>query len=348
MSRGSRIRGRGTVAASVALLAVVVFPQASLAGEGGRPVKQLLTGVMDREGPPPARLAGVMDTYALHLHWKNLQPRAGGRLATRGLDRALNAAAEDGERVKLRVLTGVQSPDWAKRLGGPPVHVTNPANGQYGTVPRFWTRRFGAAYAELQRRLAGRYDDSRVVAEVAISRCTLFYAEPFLRHAWLGANRSALVRAGYTPRADKACHRQEIDAHRVWSRTRSGLALNPAQLVGSSGRIVVDDRFTARMMAYCRNRLHGRCILENLSIRSPISGLDPDPRRPHYRRMYRAMKAQGPPVAFQTATAARMGNCSRTLEWAIDMRAAYVELPRNPHAAGCSWETMVSADRRLR
>ena len=85
---------------------------------------------MDREGPPPARLDGVMDTYALHLHWKDLQPRAGGRLATRGLDRALNAAAEDGERVKLRVLTGVHSPDWAKRLGGPPVHVTNPANGR--------------------------------------------------------------------------------------------------------------------------------------------------------------------------------------------------------------------------
>ena len=26
------------------------------------------------------------------------------------------------------------------------------------------------------------------------------------------------------------------------------------------------------MMTYCRDRLHGRCILENLSIRSPISG----------------------------------------------------------------------------
>ena len=92
MSHGSRVRGRGTVAVSVALLAVVVFPQASLAGEGGRPLEQLLTGVIDREGPPPARLAGVMDTYALHLPWKDLQPRAGGRLATRGLDRALDAA----------------------------------------------------------------------------------------------------------------------------------------------------------------------------------------------------------------------------------------------------------------
>ena len=135
----------------------------------------------------------------------------------------------------MRVLAGVQSPDWAKRLGGPPVQVTNPTNGQYGTVPRFWTRRFGAAYAKLQRRLASRYDDSCVVAEVRSPAAPSSTPSRSSGTPGCGANRSALVRAGYTPRADKACHRQEIDAHRVWSRTRSGLALNPAQLVGVEG-----------------------------------------------------------------------------------------------------------------
>ena len=125
----------------------------------------------------------------------------------------MNQAADDGERVKLRILAGVHSPGWAEQLGGPPVPVGNPTNGQSGTVPRFWTPAFGRAYAELQRRLSGRYDDRRVVAEVTVSRCTLFYAEPFLRHAWLASNRSALLRAGYTRQADKTCHRSEVDAY---------------------------------------------------------------------------------------------------------------------------------------
>ena len=249
----------------LAFLPAVTSPSASAeTGPRAASVKPLLTGLLDRDGAPPAAYHGLMDAYALRVLWSDLQPRRTGPLSTRALDQALRHAGQRGAHVKLRVMAGVHAPRWAKRLGGPPMRMVNPTNGHGGTVPRFWTRPFGKAYNDLQRRLAARYDDRAVLGEVAISRCTVFYAEPFLRHSTSASNRSALVRAGYSRKKDRACHRSEVVAHRVWQRTRSGLAFNPAQFVTAKGRAVVDDRFTAQMMSYCRSRLGTRCVLENL------------------------------------------------------------------------------------
>lgn len=309
-------------------------------------VKPLLTGLLSREGPPPAGLEAVVRSYALRVNWKDLQPTAGS-LVTTALDADLAAAAARGARVKLRVFAGVNSPDWAKQLGGQPVAMIDPFDGKTGSVPRFWTPEFGAAYANLQTMLAARYDANPVVAEVVVSRCSAFYPEPFLRQTSNADNRAALLAAGYTMDADKACHRAQVDAHQVWAQTHSGLAFNPAQFVSAAGAAVADDAFTAEMMSYCRSRLGSRCVLENMSIRSPISSLDPNPAQPRYQRMYDAMAAQGPPLAFQTAVEDRIGDCAATLDWAITMHAAHVELPRDPAAAGCTAEVLASADARL-
>ena len=212
-------------------------------------------------------------------------------------------------------------------------------------MPRFWTPAFGRAYNDLQRRMAARYDNNLTVAEVVISRCTTFYAEPFVRQTSIAKNRKNLIKAGYTARKDKACHKAEVNAHRVWTRTRAGLAFNPAQFV-SKKRQVVSDGFTVTMMRYCRSRLGYRCVLENNSIRSPIASLDKG-TKPHYQRMYANMVVHSPSRAFQTATAARMGSCAATLDWAADRDAAYVELPWNAADAGCTRAVLQAAAKRL-
>ena len=88
------------------------------------------------------------------------------------------------------------------------------------------------------------------------------------------------------------------------------------------------------MMAYCRYELGSRCVLENDSIRDPISGLNSN-----YAQMYAAMTgASGPidltiikglnvdvplgaPLAFQTAVASKIGDFWGTLEWARENHA---------------------------
>ena len=110
------------------------------------------------------------------------------------------------------------------------------------------------------------------------------------------------------------------------------------------------------MMRYCRERSAAAASLENNSIRSPIHSLDPGHGRPALPGMYQAMTKHSPSRAFQTATAARMGKCAQTLDWAADRGASYVELPWNAADAGCTtgilrdaargWGTESPADRR--
>ncbi len=312
-------------------------------------MKPMLTGLLARHGPPSGSLAALVDDYVLPISWADLQPTARGGLETETLDAGLRGALARGARVKLRISGGGHAPAWAKRLGGKPFIMIDPRDRSRWSVPRFWTRAYGDAYAELHRLLAARYDSNPVLAEVVISRCTSVYAEPFLRQTSLRFNRNALLKAGYTVAADKACHRQEVVAHEVWSTTRSGLAFNPAQFVQSDGDAAVSDVFTRNMMIFCRATLGRRCVIENMSIRSPMSSLDPNPRRPHYKRMYAAMVKTGPPLAFQTAAPPRLGDCASTLRWAMARNAYFVELPRRPMSAsaGCSWSGLSFADARL-
>ena len=350
-SHGSRLAWP-TLLGCAALLAlllgpVLLAPGAVQAAPADGRLKPLLTGLLDRSGPPPAELRDTVRAYVLQVSWRDLQPVDSSSITTRVLDRRLDQARAQGARVKLRIMTGVESPRWAKRLGGRPVELSDRHDDQSGRVPRFWTAAFGTAYADLHERLAARYDADPTVAEVVVSRCTTFYAEPFIRQTSDPASRRALLRAGYTRAADKACHRREIDAHRVWQQTRSGLALNPAQFVTGDGGRTVDDAFTVAIMRYCARTLGARCVLENNSIRSPIASLDPNPQEPHYRRMYRAMRRHAPSQAFQTATAARMGHCARTLDWAAERGASYVELPWNAADAGCTVRILTAAAGRL-
>lgn len=338
------LRGAGIL--TLLLGPLLVSPGAAHASPAEPSLKPPLTGLLDRSGPPPVALQHAVRSYVVQLSWKDLQPTPAS-FTTAALDRRLAEAREQGARVKLRIMAGVGSPGWAKRLDGRPVPLRDRHDAQSGSVPRFWTAAFAAAYADLHERLAARYDADPVVAEVVVSQCSTFYAEPFIRQTSDRRSRLALLHAGYSRAADQECHRREVDAHRVWSRTRSGLALNPAQFVTRGGGRTVDDEFTVAMMRYCQRRLGPRCVLENNSIRSPIASLDPNPRQPHYRRMYRAMARRAPGLAFQTATAARMGECSRTLDWAARQGAAYVELPWNAADAGCTPSILSAAARRL-
>jgi hypothetical protein len=341
----ARTRSRAAATVLVVLSALVASVVAVLtAGAPASAVitpKPLLSGVLDRNGPPPDSLRDVVDAYVVQVTWSKLQPTRHS-FRTRALDRAFRQARHSGSRVKLRVLAGVHAPGWAKRLGGAPVSMRDPHDGQRGTVPRFWTASFGSAYADLQRRLASRYDDRPVLAEVVISRCTTFYAEPFVRQTSDRASRKALRRAGYTVARDKRCHHQEVAAHRVWKRTRAGLALNPAQFVTRGGGRTVDTGFTIAMMRSCRNTLGRRCVLENNSIRSPIASLGDQ-----YHRMYAAMARRAPTLGFQTATAERIGSCADTLDWAADRGASYVEIPWNADEAGCTRQVLSEFSRQV-
>ncbi|MDQ6721051.1 MAG: hypothetical protein M3003_09700, partial [Candidatus Dormibacteraeota bacterium] len=65
--------------------------------------------------------------------------------------------------------------------------------------------------------------------------------------------------------------------------------------------------------------LGARCVLANNSLRTPL--------QIQYQAMYDNMKSLGPPIAFQTATRAKVGDLGATILTAISLGAASVELP---------------------
>jgi hypothetical protein len=289
-------------------------------------LKPVLSGLLDRNGTPPAAYVPSLGGFVVNVHWSDLQPSRGGTLAPdNAIDqaivtvRALNAQYHVDLGLKIRVFAGVWAPTWAKGLGGHPITLINPQNGAEGTIGPFWTESFGAAYDQLETLLAAKYDEVAEIREVTISRCSTFYDEPFIRDTGYSPNVTALLAAGYSVAADETCQREEIQASAVWHHTHSDLAFNPYEAIFPGGTTSTDELFTESMMAYCRQVLASACVLENNSLRFPVQA--------GYMAMYANMQALGHPISFQTATAARVGNLSGTLNYAITLGASSVELP---------------------
>jgi hypothetical protein len=311
------------------------------------PLKPVIEGLCNRQHVDTSGALAVVNCAVVQANWADLQATPGGPIAANNaIDQAVADAnqrntADPGLRLrlKLRVYAGLAAPDWAKHLDGDPVPLVDPQTGvSIGTVPRFWTAAFGAAYDDLMTKLASRYDQVPVLLDVAISRCTTQFAEPFNRQAGTAANRDAYLSAGFTVAADHRCLQEQIDTHaRVWRQTRSSLAFNPYQAIDASG-VHQDEAFTEQMMDYCRAGLGPRCVIGNNSISSPLDG-------GNYTSMYAKIAALGAPMYFQTATAAKIGDWRATLDWADGEGADMVELPSGYDA----WplEELVGYDSRL-
>ena len=161
--------------------------------------------------------------------WASLQPQQGGPIAhPNDIDRAIEQARSNGYTLKLRVRAGIDAPEWAKRLDGSPIPMTytaatvKKAGQSAGTIGRFWTPRFGAAYNDLQTKLAATYDGVPEIRQTDITRCSTIFAETYLRNTKDKANAKALISAGYTRAAD------DVATPSRWRRTRSGSdALEP-------------------------------------------------------------------------------------------------------------------------
>jgi hypothetical protein len=285
-------------------------------------LKPVLAGFLDRNSAPPASFIRVMGGWVVNVHWADIQPTKGAPIAANNvIDQAiatLHQIDPSGRMgLKVRLFAGIWAPEWAKSLGGPPISIEDPTSGAFGTIGRFWTDDFGAAYNDLEVKLAARYDSAPEIREITISRCTTVYAEPFIRDASNLVAVAALMSAGFTVDADQRCHREEVIAHQVWIQTRSDLSFNPYQNLGGGPR--TDEAFTEEMITFCRSTLGARCVLENNSLRSP--------EQPQYSAMYAAMQQQGPPIAIQTAVLAKVGDLGANIQIAISIGAASVELP---------------------
>jgi len=309
----------------------------STSGPGG--VKPVIRGLIDRQGEPPKNLLSVVHAYVVKVSWAQLQPTPYGPVAADNpIDQAIARVRQPdyaavGMVLKLRVLAGIDAPDWVKAIGGSAIPYTNNQPGGSvagGTIGRFWSEDFGRAYDDLETKLAAKYDNVPEIREVTVSRCSTIFDELFVRQPGDQANASGLVAAGYTQAADRRCIEEAVQAHAVWKHTTSDIDFSPFPSV-TNPSATPDLSFTEAVMRQCRSVLGVRCGLQNNSLSSDKLAT------PMFQSLYRAMTALGPPIILQTAAQKRLGDEQQVLAAAVKIGANSVELP----AGYQKWPTSV-------
>lgn len=295
--------------------------------------KPKLSGLMDRKDiPQPAyqnyNTQALVRNFVIETDWKTIEPRE-GQFDFSSIQSKIDRAAAQHMQVRLSVAAGRLAPDWVKsRVGSIPWR--EPEDTQKGTyqLPLFWTGSYQQLYKNMLSALSERYDGVSNVSEITLAMCTTTYSEPLIRQARAAENKVRAGQAGYTYRADYDCQKHNIDlfdtrsdsssAAHLFANTRVHFALNPFQgFSPPRGRGGIDD--TIQLMRYCRQTLGPRCVLSNHSIRWPLLG-------GNYKTLYENMKKAGPPLSFQTAVPAKIGDWQKTLQWAIDQKAVSIEL----------------------
>jgi hypothetical protein len=335
------VAGCGTPAPTPPTVTATPGPSSSSTPVAPQSLKPMIQGLVDRDGPPPAGFGEAVTAFVVNVSWAELQPAPDGPLtANNPIDQAITAARTLGPDVgvKIRLLAGVDDPNWVKQLDGGPVSVNSAADAAGGTIGRFWTPDFGAAYDDLWSKLAAKYDSVPEVREITVARCMTVFDETFLRDTADSTSVDHLLAAGFTIAADETCLEDEIAAGSDWKHTRIGVAFNPYQEVLPGGAQRTDEAFTESMMQFCRATLGAQCVLENNSIRWP-------PMAAAYTNMYAEMATLGAPISFQTSTEARIGSLDETLAWAVTVGADAVELPQG--YGGASAATLQSFAEKL-
>jgi hypothetical protein len=261
-------------------------------------MKTPIQGFLDRKGAPTL---SIIKAYVVDCDWAVLQPVAGGPLAT---GTVLDKALQSGHRIKLRASRAGGAPANAKKLGGGPWTITNPASGQSATIGPYWEPAYLAFYADYQNKLAAKYDGAVELAENVMAEPASVFDEPFIEP---GVSKLP----GWTLALDEACFTAMLQAHKVWPTTLQDLAFNPF----TAGPI----SFTDQVMQAARTLFGKQVVLGNNSLRDGDLG-------PQYDAMYAQMKAFGPPMYFQTAQLSK-GIGVATFTKAVQYGANSIELP---------------------
>lgn len=275
------------------------------------PLKVMAGGLLDRKTMPTGFWSWLLDYVCSNtnqegaIDWNQMQPVSFGPLVH---PNPLDTALPGKYGIKFRSGKSCGAPVDLKKPG---ITVTG-SQGQTGVAGEYWSSHWFEAYQDYQTKCAAEYDGAPNLHGVTMAMASLDYEEPFIRYSW-----AALAAAGLTLDLDQAALQAMIDIHcTTWKQTPQELALNPYNAPGGNPLLY-------QQLAGAARQKYGKIVvLGNNSIRDPLSSLGA-----LYAAMYAWIKAQGGPIYFQTATAARVGSLYNTLMSCLGFGACAIELP---------------------
>ena len=256
--------------------------------------------------------------YVAKVDWSDMQPSYAGQTFPddNPVDAAIAESESLGLQLKVRVFFGANAPSWAKHIGGDPITLNEPTqSGVTFTIGRFWHPDYIEAYRLFWQQFAERYNSSSII-EVALSGPCTHWAEPDIRQSSDATNRATYAAAGYTLEADTAAQYAAIDAHVPLMKV-SARGCNPNQ----NGLVTaVSAERTVAYENYVRDTLGYYGAVGNNSLQYPYPGTG------QMATVYAGIDALGPPVYFQTATPARVGNLYQACLIGVAYGATMIEL----------------------
>jgi hypothetical protein len=332
---GSLLVAAGLAAAPVSAASTAKAPIVGLVDMGSQAAYVLGQPFGTVDTANVARSAAAFGGIVVNVTWAQLAPSPDRRSFT-ALDRSLAAVRSYNRThsahplaVRLRVFGGFAAPAWAKALDGPP--VTLPAKGRptgSGTVGRWWTPAYRAAWSSLQHALASTYDGDPLLRSVAVSSCASLSAEPFVMpngKAGLGA----LLAAGWTSSAQQRCLTGAFADYDGWKLTPIDYTFNPFTAVTPGARVGhADLDVTYGAMSTCAH-LHARtgraCELDNHGLSSgSATTTRSTPVYAEINTLYRELKGKVA-VSLQTISPGDFGGCA-AIRVAVAHHANAVEL----------------------
>jgi hypothetical protein len=212
---------------------------------------------------------------AVDVGWSQLEPSKGGYDwapldASLAAVKAYNADHSSSPLgVKLRVVGGYDAPPWSTGLGGAPIAIGDRAHGASpGTLGRWWTPQYRAAWSTFEHALASRYDTDPLIRTVQVTSCATTTEEPFIAPG-RPADRAMLAADGWTPADEESCLSGAFADYSGWHHTAIDYPVNPLE-VDLDGRRTADTTFSTLIATECATsstRGGPECIIDNHGLR---------------------------------------------------------------------------------
>jgi hypothetical protein len=234
----------------------------------GLPFPTVDPGVLGSDGQA---FAGT----AVDVGWSQLEP-TDGRYDWAPLDASLAAVkAYNGDHpssplgVKLRVVGGYDAPSWATGLGGGPITIGDRAHGAApGTLGRWWTAPYRAAWSTFEHALARRYDANPLIRMVQVTSCATTTQEPFIAPG-RPVDRATLRTDGWTTADEESCLSGAFADYSGWHHTTIDYPVNTFR-TELNGRGTADTKFPTQIATECAtSSTHGgpACVIDNHGLR---------------------------------------------------------------------------------
>jgi len=268
--------------------------------------------------------------YSIRVSWKALEPKK-GKYNWEPIDRIIKVAREKGKYVTLRIMAGVDSPNWVLKSRDIPkmtIISRNPNKERYFnkevTLPKLWDEKYLNEYYRFLDAVAKRYSEEPLLYWVAVSGPVTGPACPMLPKD--EETVRIFEKEGFTKDKWRTVWEEAID--------RTALAFPKKAISVCLDAPPFYEELAGELASYAVGKYAGRACLQSNGLSAKVSAAEAqNPKYKNYLDIFRQYQGKAT-IGFQMAWAAawknkgrdRLGPLDQAVNAGIGLGASYLEI----------------------